>query len=161
MVSGAKGQRFESSRARHLPRFYSKLFLVWFSERLYVEVMKIFSIEFKSLLKQEWFIFLSINIFFTYAALIFLLISREETFRLISVLTFAVMILAGNIHRIVKGRRLKALYVMIAVLNVLSFPLAGGMSFSTTINFWPVIIASIYEITFGDGYGYGWPYALN
>lgn len=122
--------------------------------------MKIFSIEFKNLLRQEWFIFLSVNVFFPYAALIFLLISREETFRLISVLIFAVLILAGNIHRIVKGSRLKALYLIIAVLNVLSFPLAGGLSFSTTLEIWILNISTLYEMTLSDGVMRGWPHEI-
>ena len=122
--------------------------------------MKIFSIEFKNLPKREWFIFLSINVFLPYAALIFLLVSREETFRFVSVLTFALLILAGNIHRIVKGHHLKALYVMVSVLNVLSFPLAGGMSFSTTLEIWALNISTLYEITLGDGVMSGWPHEI-
>lgn len=115
----------------------------------------------QSMLKQEWFVFLSINVFFPFAALVFLLISREQTFRLVSVLTVAALILVANIHRIAKGKKLKKLYIVICFLNVLSFPFASGLSFSTTIETWILNISTLYEMTLGDGYGYGWPYEIS
>jgi len=93
--------------------------------------------------KREPAIFLAINVAFPFLAVLFLQISRDVTFRWASVLTFSALILVANIYRIRHGESLKGLYIVISVLNVLSFPLAGGMSFSTTLDTWPLMIKSI------------------
>lgn len=116
----------------------------------------------KALFEKEWFMFLAINVFFPYLMVGFLQVFSLPTFRLISVLTCIVLILAANIHRIRKGKSLKALYVTIATLNVLSFPFTSGMAFSTSIITWIIALANYYEMIWGDGYGtpgwHGWPF---
>jgi len=105
--------------------------------------MKIFSDKFSDFVKREPVIFLAINIAFPFLAVLFLQISRDVTFRWVSVLTFATLIMLANIHRIRHGKSLKGLYIVISVLNVLSLPLASGMSFSTTLDTWPLVIRTV------------------
>lgn len=115
----------------------------------------------KKLKRQEWFIFLSINVLFPYACIPFLMISHDHLFRLISVLTIASVLLLANIYRIQQTKTLRKLYISIAILNVLSFPFAGDMSFATALDMWALNMATIYEITLGDGHARGWPFEIS
>lgn len=110
--------------------------------------------------RKEWFIFLSTNVFFPYIAVLFLQISHNFYFRNIAVLTFAFIILGANIHRIRFAQRLKKIYIVIAILNVLSVPFSGGISFFTTLNIWVFNAFDLYDMTLGDGYRRGWPFEL-
>lgn len=82
----------------------------------------------------------------------------------IMLLMLAGIMLAANIYRMRKGQGFKKLYFTIMILNVVSVPFGGGMSFFTTMHYWPLTLVSYYEILFGDGfshhYRWRWLYDL-
>jgi len=105
--------------------------------------MKVFSTELPEWTKREPAIFLAINVAFPFSVLLLAQIFREPVFRWVTALTVIALMLWANIHRIRRGQSMKRLYIAILILNVLSFPFGGGISFVTTIDVWILTIESI------------------
>lgn len=90
--------------------------------------------------KQEWFIFLAINVLFPFTSSLFFVISREYYFRVISILAISALIFLDNRKRIRKNNYMKIPYIIISILNLLSLFLLSNMSFATSIK-------SIWQLT--------------
>jgi hypothetical protein len=120
--------------------------------------MKFPKLQWSEIKKQEWFIFLSINVFFPWAMSLFILISYNYVFRWVVAIFCIVLILSANIYRIRKGQGLKKWYIAIIILNLLSFLVVSSFSFFSSLDFWVLRIAIFLDVHFGDGILTGWPY---
>lgn len=94
-------------------------------------MIKVFN--FKKYNKNEWFVFLTINVFLPFIILLLLQISDNFYVRFICVLGVQAALLFLNILRIRRGRSIKWLYAIIIVLNILVLVFLSNLSFSTSI----------------------------
>ena len=99
----------------------------------------------KTLMSKEWIIFIFINIVIPHFTMLGLLISEDQIFRFfyVGVCCFSVTFL--NIFRLFVARKemlslFAALYGAITILNLLSFPFASEIAFSTGLSVWGLFL---------------------
>ncbi|WP_424942403.1 hypothetical protein [Aliiroseovarius crassostreae] len=93
-------------------------------------------------MKKELIIFLVLNVGLSLVLTALQALLPDIFWTLPVALTFAALILMGNIHRIWKAQLLRMAYAVIAVLNLATLVLAGNVSFLTSFRAFYVIYKS-------------------
>lgn len=101
--------------------------------------------DYNALVRKEWFLFCTINIFVPFLMKGFLssLFPFWRITFFVSV-AFVILIIAANYYRIKRTQNLKKTYCLFAFLNPLSFIVTGGISFSESLFSWPLATQSYY-----------------